>query len=338
MSRKNKEDKIGIFGKLKRKISDFFYDLTQPLYAKARAKRGDKVTHHHKARRSELIFYTCLLILPMIQFAIYYVWVNSNSLLMAFQKYDPIKGKYFLVGFDNIADQIKEFADGGLLRRATGGSLKAFVLNTLMMPLEIIFPFYIVKKLPGSGYFKVMLFLPHVLSGMVLSLLYKFFLNSVIPELGGLVGLDIPILLRDTTAFMSAWAYTAIFGFTNVLMYCGSMSSISSSVVEYARLDGCSFWQEFRHITFPIIFPTIVIYFINSSSGIFSNQMSLYTFFGGEVSHAVTVGYIIFARTYSGGLAVYPTQAATGMLCTIIVTPLVIIFRRMAKKKNSDVA
>ena len=337
MRRKN-EDKIGIFEKLKKKISDFFYNLTQPLYAKARAKRGNKVTHHHAARRSELIFYTCLLIFPMIQFAIYYVWVNSNSLLMAFQKYDPIAGKYIFVGFDNIADQIKEFVAGGLLRRATLSSIIAFVLNTLMMPLEIIFPFYIVKKLPGSGYFKVMLFLPHVLSSMVLSLLYKFFLNSVIPELGAIMGLDIPILLRDSTAFISAWAFTAIFGFTNVLMYCGSMSSISSSVVEYARLDGCSFLQEFRYITFPIIFPTVVIYFINSISGIFSNQMSLFTFFNGEVSHAVTVGYVIFARTYSGGLAAYPVQAATGLLCTIIVTPIVIIFRHMAKKRNSDVA
>ena len=337
MRRKDNEYKKGFFGRLMRKISDFFYDITQPLFAKAQAK-GNKVTRQRAARRSELIFYTCLLILPMIQYAIYYIWVNSNSLLMAFQKYDPVSGDYILVGFENIIDQIQEFIDGGLLRRATMGSIMAFVLNTLMMPLEIIFPFYIVKKLPGAGYFKVMLFLPHVLSGMVLSLLYKFFLNSVIPELGAMVGLDIPILLRDTTAFMSAWTYTALFGFTNVLMYCGAMSSISSSVIEYARLDGCSLWQEFRYITFPIIFPTVVIYFINSISAIFSNQLSLYTFFNGEVSHAVTVGYIIFARTYSGGMAAYPVQAATGLLCTIIVTPIVIIFRHLAKKKNSDVA
>ncbi len=325
------ENNESLFEKLKRHISDFFYDLTQPLYAKLNARKKGTL-YRGKKRKNDAIFYTTLMAFPMLQFILFYVVVNSNSFLMAFQKYDNTLGKYYFVGMDNIMDQINEFMAGGVLRLAVANSLKAYGLSLLLLPFSIIFPFYIYKKLPMGGFFKVILFLPHILSTMVLSLLYQFFVNSVLPTALLDFGIKIPPLMYGENAFMAAWTFTALFGFTNVLMYHGAMTSISKSVVEYARLDGCSLLQEFCYITLPIIMPTIVVYVISGISGIFSNQLNLHAYFSGDISHTVTVGYLIFARSTGTGLAAYPVPAATGLLCTVIVTPIVIILRKIARK------
>lgn len=327
-----KEKDSNIFKKITKDVSDFFYKITQPLRAKLNTRRNNNGTHRNAKRKKDLIFYTVLMAFPVLQFIVFYVIVNANSFLMAFKKYDNILGKYYFVGLDNIMDQISEFRAGGLLRMAATNSIKAYFLNLLLLPLEILFPFYIYKKLKFGGFFKVVLFLPHILSTMVLCLLYQYFVNSVIPNILLKWGIEISPLMYGNTAFMTAWAYGAFFGYTSVLMYHGSMVAIPKSMVEAARLDGCSLVQELWYITLPNIAPTIVTYLIAGISGIFSNQLNLYAFFNGDISHTATIGYVIFARSTGTGMAAYPVPAATGLICTVIITPIVLILRKVAKK------
>ena len=141
--------------------------------------REKQLTTKSAARKSEITFYTLMIALPILQFVIFYVVVNANSFLLAFEKYDSTLGKYVWVGMDNIVDQIKEFQSGGILYRAVFSSLRVYGLSLLMLPLEVLFPYYIYKKLPGASFFKVILFLPHILSSLVLTLLYQYFVNTI---------------------------------------------------------------------------------------------------------------------------------------------------------------
>jgi len=321
------------FGRAKRAVSDFFYNLTQPIYAKFRKKK--KIASKSAQRRSELIFYFSLMALPLLQFVIFYIMVSANSFLLAFQKWDSTKNSYYWVGFKNISSHLQNIADGGIMAKAVISSLKAYLYTLLLTPLRILFPYYIHKKLPFSGFFKVMLFLPHVLSTMVLAFLYAWFVNSVIPAIGEAMGVNVPILMSDTdSAFFMAWLYTGIFGFTNVLMYLGAMSSVSTPVEEAARIDGCNILQEFWYITLPIIFPTVLVYLISGVSGIFSNQLNLHVYHNTNTTRAVTVGFLIFVKSTEAGSSRlgYTEAASIGIICTAVVTPVVIVLRRIAKK------
>ena len=63
-------------------------EQTEPLPAPS----GRKKTQFGKKNRSKLIFYICGLALPLLQFAVFYIGVNINSVLLAFQKYDIREG------------------------------------------------------------------------------------------------------------------------------------------------------------------------------------------------------------------------------------------------------
>ena len=72
-----------------------------------------------KRRQKDIIFVACWAILPLLQYLIFYVFVNFNSILMAFQVYerDLINqtGKY-VFSLDNFSKLSTEFIELGCLK------------------------------------------------------------------------------------------------------------------------------------------------------------------------------------------------------------------------------
>ncbi|MBQ8320696.1 MAG: sugar ABC transporter permease [Clostridia bacterium] len=339
MGRHRQEKDTTAFERLKNKISWFFYGLTQPVFASLRRKNKGK-TSIGGARRSELIFYSLIVAIPLIQVAIFYIYVNLNSFVMAFRKYDADTSEYIWVGFTNLKDVLTEIFTGGVLQSAAINSVLVYGLNLCLLPLQVFLPYYIYKKLPGAEFFKVMLFLPSVLSTMVLGLLYISVMDIVVPELAfKWFDKDLPALLSGQAGYgriISAWTFSAIFGFANVLMYTSAMGRIPQSIVEYAKLDGVSPLQEFFKITLPLILPTIMVYITTGIAGIFTDQVNLFTFFNSG-STVQTVGYYIFTKTLtSTGYQAYPIVAATGLIFSCVATPLMLIVRKLVMRYDPE--
>lgn len=336
---RNREKENSKFEKFKNRLSWFFYGLTQPLFAKINGKKSNVKDTKSSVRRRELIFYAVFISLPILQFLVFYVYVNMNSFVMAFRKFDSVNKTYFWVGLENINHVFRQISLGGNLRNAIFNSLIVYGLDLCMLPLQVFLPYYIYKKMPGAGFFKVMLFLPSILSAMVLGLMYISVMDKVVPETFEKFGVQVPMLLSGGTGnsrIISVWSFSAIFGFSSVLMYTGAMSRIPESVVEYAKLDGVSPTQEFFKITLPLILPTIMVYITTGIAGIFTNQVNLYTFFNsGSTVH--TVGYYIFIKTLtSTGYSAYPEVAATGLIFSCIATPVMLIIRNLVMKYDPE--
>ena len=68
-------------------------------------KRGEKT-----AKRREMLFYILMIALPVLQFCIFYIGVNFNSILLAFQTYDREGNTFRFAGFENFVFQFREFA------------------------------------------------------------------------------------------------------------------------------------------------------------------------------------------------------------------------------------
>ena len=71
------------------------------------AAKNEKVRSMKSAKVGEAIFVHLMLLYPLVQFAICYVAVNINSILLAFQKYETYKnaagrlvGEFKFIGFD----------------------------------------------------------------------------------------------------------------------------------------------------------------------------------------------------------------------------------------------
>ena len=163
-------------------------EQTEPLPAPS----GRKKTQFGKKNRSKLIFYICGLALPLLQFAVFYIGVNINSVLLAFQKYDIREG-YSFAGFENFAKVFRDFAELEYLGNSILNSLILFAFTLLGMFAALLFSFYISKKHFGCKLFRTVLFLPNIISNIVLVLMFKYFAENFIPTILELItGIIIP--------------------------------------------------------------------------------------------------------------------------------------------------
>lgn len=287
-------------------------------------------------KRKRLIFYLIFMIFPVAHFVFFYVYVNISNIMLAFQSFDitPNGYKGSFVWFDNFKFIIDMLGKGNNISMVTNSLIMYALKLFVVMVLAILFSYYIYKEFLFSKFFKVMLFLPRVISSVVMVLLFKYIVEDVYVALSGaqyglLTSHGLPTVL-----FYNIWV-----GFgTDILMYSGAMSGINESISESAQLDGANIVKEFWYITLPMIFPTVITFLVVGISSIFTEQMGLYTFFD-EGAPMKTVGYYLFVQAKISDLVApdintlsYPQISAFGLMITAIILPTSLTVKHLLEK------
>ena len=216
-------------------------------------------------------------------------------------------------------------------------------------PLTLIFSFYIYKKCLMSKFFKVMLFMPYILSEIIVATLYRCMTNNVIPEIMSQVfhvadPSKYQLLTEESTKMGAAIVFNIIMWFgINSLIYSSSMEDVNVSMSEAAQLDGANVAQEFIYVTVPTIFPTIVTLFTVALAAVFTDQFrmfSLYKF--NEVGSLENIGHFLYmeasrvGKTSGGGQSTtnntYGSLSAMGLLLSFVVIPVTLITRHLLNK------
>ena len=282
-------------------------------------------------KRAKLIFYISMMALPIAQFLVFYLYVNFDSFALAFKEYSFEEG-YILAGFDNFKAIFQDFAKDISLKSSVVNSLELFVWTIIFgSAVAILFSYYIYKEYRGHVAFKILLYLPQILGGVVVVIMYRFFMELAIPEIAMLFGgeriegmLTNPETVRPTIIF-----YTIYISFgTQVLVYSSTMSGISESLIESAQLDGITPIKELIYIVLPSIWTTFVTFMVASIVGIFNNQMALFTFYGTNAPpNLYTFGYYLYRNVKVATAAEYPYLSAIGLLLTVIAVPVTLATR-----------
>ncbi len=281
----------------------------------------------HTKKRNDLIFYSAMLAFPLLQFGIFYIAVNVNSLVMAFERYDYTTGAISFAGFGQFRQAFYFLFRSPELSAAWKNTLLLFVVSLFGDGLGVLFSYYIAKEKPLANLLKIGIVLPTLLSAIAMAVLFKYFGERAFPALfhteEGLFSGNavLPVLL-----FYHVWMGLG----TSVLVLSGTMSAIPKSLSEEAELDGCTFMKEFFCITLPMIYPTLVTFLVIDIAGIFVGQMGLYHFYADDADPALfTFGYYLFREARNATLAEYPVLAAMGALFTLVAAPLALFSKKL---------
>lgn len=283
------------------------------------------------------LFYCLLMAFPLVQFLVFYIGVNFNSILMAFQRIDIQKDTVEWT-VSNIQNAFQMMTGSPELLSVLSVSVVSYVILTgIGIPLGLFFSYYIYKKLPLSGAFRVILFLPSIMSAIVMATIFQFFVERAIPT-AMMQFFDVEmmgLMENPETRFACILFYNILMGFgANVLMYTNSMSGISQEVVEASQLDGASTLQEFLHVTLPMIYPTIAMFIFTGIAGIFTNQLNLFSFYGAAAPGGIsTYGYYFYTKTQGAkSIAEYPLLSAMGLFMSAVAVPLTLLVKWLLEK------
>ena len=215
-----------------------------------------------------------------------------------------------------------------------------------------------------SGFFKVVLYMPALISGLVFAILYNRVMYDGYMELRSIIDYgntehvnEYEGLLYDVNTcffaviFFNVWCAFGV----NILMYSGAMSGIDESIVESCHLDGCNLIQEFWYISLPLIFPTIIALTITSITGIFNSQAGLLSLYGEQLSglptegvrQIKTIGFQMYIFTkgitdlrdqlYGSAKHTATQLCAYGLCVTLVVIPIVFGVRGLLYKYGPSV-
>mgnify|MGYP006082846241 CR=1 FL=1 len=221
--------------------------------------------------------------------------------MMAFQDYGVSTGSTF-VGFENFA---KVFFDQDFWMSILRAIYFSFLYISFVFFPPIILAIMLSELPKGKIFFRIIYYLPAVISGIIVMLMWKSFFdpaqNGVLNTMIGFFGFEaVDWLGNKNTAMIaiiipSAWAGLG----PGCLIYLAALKTVPSDLYEAAAIDGCGFFSRLKNITIPMIKPLIMINIIFAFIGAFlaSEQMLVMT--GGGPDGATTVvGLEIFLNAF----------------------------------------
>ncbi|MDX1993594.1 MAG: sugar ABC transporter permease [bacterium] len=164
-----------------------------------------------------------------------------------------------LIGLDNFRELLRDDAFWSALRYTlTFIALYVPVVFVLGLGLALLLN----QKVRGMLIVRTATFLPVVASWVVVSLIWKWIFNPSYGLLNyalGIVGISGPAWLFEPETAVVAMVITSVWkdvGYI-ALLYLGGLQNISDTYYEAARIDGANRWRLFRHITLPLLTPTM---------------------------------------------------------------------------------
>jgi multiple sugar transport system permease protein len=270
-----------------------------------------------------------LMVLPyLLHLALFLGYPLAFAFVLIFHRwniYTPMKW----VGLGNI----KLLLSDPLIWRALFNTLYFLLIH---IPLQLVMALGLAQllnqKIRGRVFFRASYFMPVVVSGVVVTILWQQLYASetgLINLLLQYVGLPAVGWLTDrhfampAIAIMATWKNVGLY----VVLFFVGLQAIPPELYEAAELDGASAWQKFWLITIPLLNPTIMLVLVLSTIGGFSLFIEPYVMTGGGPANSTLSGILyLYKQAFFFGKMGY--ASTIGFMWAAIIFTVVLLQRR----------
>ena len=274
-----------------------FYYVWKAFNPKSEVISVHQVDYSSKKNRSAYL----LLAPAVLTVLIFSYYPLLRGATMAFQDYGVATGTSF-VGFENFA---KVFFDQDFWFSIARAIYFSFLYISFVFFPPIILAIMLSEIPKGKIFFRVIYYLPAVISGIIVMLMWKSFFDptpdGVLNRIIGLLGFEaVDWFGNKNTAMIaiiipSAWAGLG----PGCLIYLAALKTVPSDLYEAAAIDGSGFFGRLWNITIPMIKPLILINLIFAFIGAFLSSEQMLVMTGGGPDGATTVvGLEIFLNAF----------------------------------------
>lgn len=159
-----------------------------------------------------------------------------------------------------------------------------FKYTVIYLPLSTISALLVAialdVKVKGVGIFRTLFYLPYVAPAIAATLVWVWVLNSrygLVNTLLGMVGIEGPNWFKDPKTALYGIVMISLWGLGgSAVIYLAGLQNIPQHLYEAARVDGANGWQQFRHVTIPMLSPIIFYQVVIGLIGVFQTFTSAY--------------------------------------------------------------
>jgi ABC-type sugar transport system permease subunit len=256
------------------------------------------------------------------------------SIVLTFHQWNIIAPMEY-VGLDNF----KRLVQDRLFWKAILNTLRFLLVH---IPLQIVvalaLAYFLNQKLFLRGFFRAAFFMPVVISGVVVTILWqqlygletgllnRWFISL---GLGRVEWLSNPKIAMTSIAIMATWKNVGLY----VILFLVGLQTVPPSYYEAAEVDGANAWQKFWYITLPAINPTIFMVVVLSTIGGFSLFIEPYIMTdGGPLNSTLSAMLYIYRQAF--GYYHMGYSATLGLFFALLIMAVVAIQKYTLERED----
>ena len=291
-------------------------------------------------KRREWLAAAIFLTPNMIGLVVFIVIPVIAGFVISFTDWDMLSTPEF-IGIDNYVELLTDDPLFWLTLKNT------IVYSLFVIPGSIVVSLALAlalnTRIKGVGIYRTIYFLPYISSTIAISLVWKWIMHPDFGILNGFLGVfGVPKLgwLQDRSMALFSVALVAIWhsaGY-NMTIFLAGLKGIPQSYYEAAEIDGASYWQRFRHITLPLLTPTLFFVLIISLIGSFQVFNLVYIMTEGGPGNSTQVYvYYLWENAFSFFRMGYASAMAYILFLIMLVITLFQV-RLLGRRVNYDIA
>lgn len=170
---------------------------------------------------------------------------------LSFTKFTTITDATW-VGLDNYARVFSERE--GFVSALLFTILVAVVSIITVNVIAFAIAWILTRKLRGTNFFRTVFFMPNLIGGIVLGYTWQSMINAVLANYETTISADWRFGYAGLIMLMN-WQFIGYM----MIIYIAGLQNVPPELIEAAEIDGVSKWQQLRHVTIPLMMPSITI-------------------------------------------------------------------------------
>lgn len=198
--------------------------------------------------------------IPALLLILFFVlWPLIEAFRISFTQWNGYSQDYKYIGLKNY---LKLFKDSNFLIAFRNTIIYGFGSTLLQNLLGLAYAVFLNSRFKGHSVVRTFIYMPVMISSLIIGYIIYFFVQynrGIFNEMIGIFGMaPIDWMASGTRGviiitLMNSWQYVGI----AMVIYMAGLQNIPQMYLEAAEIDGASPWQRFRHITFPLLLPSI---------------------------------------------------------------------------------
>lgn len=196
-------------------------------------------------------YFPVFLLPTVIAVCIAFIIPFVTGLYLSFCDFTTVSNAKF-VGF---ANYIKAFSSSQRFGQAFGFTTLFTIISIITVNIiAFTLAYLLTRKIKGTNFFRTVFFMPNLIGGIVLGYTWQSMINAVLAKYGTTLVADAKYGFIGLIILMN-WQ---MIGYM-MIIYIAGLQNVPTELIEASKIDGATKWQTLRHVTIPMVMPSITI-------------------------------------------------------------------------------
>ena len=290
-----------------------------------------------KQNRRNAALVEFMLVLPaLLLYFVFVVYPLFGGIFYSLTDWDGIRKTFNFIGLKNYIDIIHDSYVLGPLKNTF---IYAFFNTIFLNILGLLMAIGAESVRRGRNIFRALLYIPSVLSAILVGVVFNFIFDKSLGTLGKQLGIQVMANnLLGSKSFalamgilVTSWKSAGWY----MVVYIAGLHNIDQSLYDAASVDGVTGLKRFWYVTFPLLAPSFTINMVLAVERSFKQYDLLYALTGGGPGRASElISMTIYNESFTNKRAGYGT--ALGVILFLIIVAITLFQMKVLRKREED--